>query len=1250
MRRVVRYFWMVAASVAALCVVLAVLVVAVALGFERERLRSSVEVLLEHTFNTEVSIGALEGHLLPGLVVRDLRIGPAEAPWLDVERASWRIRGFDFSERQIEIARLRLVGLRMHLDERGVERVATAPSAGATSSVSGLRLSVRGVELRDSEIDWIFSDACDGPCHIVVRGDAVAKRLAWPMSRGALEVLSGELAVDFEGVSPGQVAAEPRRFKGRARARFEHDALRVAAFELQVGGREIGLEEEAQIAVGLDHVDIENLRLRSGAATLRLHGGLQSDGFDGLALEARGVEAAQLAQLAPLRLEVAGRIDADLRLDGSFSRPRMRCDLRWEKAQIAGVPFDRILATLHAAEPSIELTLRAIQGPREIALADVTLPYAGALSGDIVSSPDATARMRSESLDVAILAPVLPGALRSLGGVARADLAWRGGTVPSLTGWVELDAGRIELPQIGDVLAPFHARAAFAPAAGGVRVESFSLVTAIGRVDGSGVIERSALRDTRLRLAGVAVAPLAKRLGATQEVGGRARAELTLEGPLARISATGNATWSEAHIGAARADRIALEIGLDAARLRGTARVQQAGRQTLQLRADLPRPSPQDLAKLLGPSAEIHVQADRFELAPWLALLPASTTPEELRSLGGLAQADLVWRGGAAPTLTGSLEIEAGRIELPHLDAALAPFHARAVLVAEPGGLATDSFTLETPIGRAEGRGAYARASLRGVQLRLDRVDVAGLATRLGVIQPMGGEAAAALSVEGPIERPEVHGNVVWSQARIATARAERVVLEIDADATRLRGVARVQEVGRDTLKLSADLPRPIDVTAAAWLGPGAAIDLSGEAFDLAALTPLLPRQLRDLRGRADLSLHLKGDAAGPQLAGELRISGGALTVPLLGQTFAPIEGRVQLVSQRLLPELVIGPPEARAVLSGTIALDGLLPASGDLALSFADFALARSRLLHLDVTGNLQLVGPVRALALLGMLRLERAQVRVPEAEDPVLREIRIATQSGTEGTLIEGAPVAPGAIDYARMDVGLVLPRNTWIRGRGIELELEGKLDLLKDPLGPVRYAGTVSTVRGRYTFLGKRFDVRSGSATFEGTDRRDPLIDVEAVHRVRDVDVLAHLTGHLSNPTLHLSSEPEYEESDVLALLLVGRPADELGERTGNFDAAATKLAAGIAANELSTMLRDYTPLDTLDVQIGEGGVPEEIGVGKYVWQDVFVRYGRTFGVDSKDKIGIEYRINENWSIESEMLTDQSAGADLVWSLDF
>ncbi|MEJ2434523.1 MAG: aquaporin, partial [Pseudolabrys sp.] len=147
--------------------------------------------------------------------VRDLRVGPADAPWFEVKRASWRIRGFDLSERRIDVGQLRLTGVHVHLDSRGEERAAATPSATAAA----LRLSIKGVQFRDSALEWVWSDACAGPCRIRARGAGAVSRLEWPMSGEALGTLSAEIAVDFEGALPGRVDSEPLPLEGRMQAR-----------------------------------------------------------------------------------------------------------------------------------------------------------------------------------------------------------------------------------------------------------------------------------------------------------------------------------------------------------------------------------------------------------------------------------------------------------------------------------------------------------------------------------------------------------------------------------------------------------------------------------------------------------------------------------------------------------------------------------------------------------------------------------------------------------------------------------------------------------------------------------------------------------------------------------------------------------------------------------------------------------------------------------------------------------------------
>jgi autotransporter translocation and assembly factor TamB len=126
----------------------------------------------------------------------------------------------------------------------------------------------------------------------------------------------------------------------------------------------------------------------------------------------------------------------------------------------------------------------------------------------------------------------------------------------------------------------------------------------------------------------------------------------------------------------------------------------------------------------------------------------------------------------------------------------------------------------------------------------------------------------------------------------------------------------------------------------------------------------------------------------------------------------------------------------------------------------------------------------------------------------------------------------------------------------------------------------------------------------------------------------------------------------DADVLSYLFVGRPADQLagsGEG-GGLESAAAALAAGVAARELVALLPGAVPIDTLDLRISESGAPSEVQIGKYLTDRVFVRYGRVLGPEPEDQVRVELRLDEHWSLESDLSSNESAGADVIWSLDY
>jgi len=70
------------------------------------------------------------------------------------------------------------------------------------------------------------------------------------------------------------------------------------------------------------------------------------------------------------------------------------------------------------------------------------------------------------------------------------------------------------------------------------------------------------------------------------------------------------------------------------------------------------------------------------------------------------------------------------------------------------------------------------------------------------------------------------------------------------------------------------------------------------------------------------------------------------------------------------------------------------------------------------------------------------------------------------------------------------------------------------------------------------------------------------------------------------------------------------------------------------------------DTLELEMsGEKG--PTLGVGKYVRDDVFVRYQQT--IEGED-VEVEWQVAPEISVQSEISSDGTGGADVIWSRDY
>ena len=179
--------------------------------------------------------------------------------------------------------------------------------------------------------------------------------------------------------------------------------------------------------------------------------------------------------------------------------------------------------------------------------------------------------------------------------------------------------------------------------------------------------------------------------------------------------------------------------------------------------------------------------------------------------------------------------------------------------------------------------------------------------------------------------------------------------------------------------------------------------------------------------------------------------------------------------------------------------------------------------------------------------------------------------------------------------LQLGLALPGDLLLKGNNIKpanapidvgdmnAYVGGAVSIEKSPGGTLRLVGEVNTVRGNYTFQGRRFEImRDGRIRFQGNEIIDPLLDLTAHRLIQGVDTFVHVRGSVRQPELSFSSTPPQDESDILSLIIFGIPTNELGEgQQVALAVRAQELAGGYLASGLSQAIGGALNLDEFEI---------------------------------------------------------------------
>ncbi|HYD47768.1 MAG TPA: translocation/assembly module TamB domain-containing protein, partial [Terriglobales bacterium] len=588
-------------------------------------------------------------------------------------------------------------------------------------------------------------------------------------------------------------------------------------------------------------------------------------------------------------------------------------------------------------------------------------------------------------------------------------------------------------------------------------------------------------------------------------------------------------------------------------------------------------------------------------------------------------------------------------------------------LVWRKGRLQIEGLELRSDAGglfRVEGEGGTNGAQ----DLRLTVSGVA-LEPLLGPSQKgVSGTAAVRVELRGSAAQPSVTANVEIADLTTADIRYQEVQAELLVEQGTAALIARVVQSGDNQLALDAQVPLRLALSPFRYeLGESLSGTLRAAEIDLAFLDPLLP-PVSNLGGTFNATLTLGGTLREPQIDGSLAIRDGRAYVVPVGLKYDPIQLQLQVQGERIAIEtLRITSGDGNLTGAGTLerGADGI---AGDVTLTLESFPLFDNRYGEGSTNGSLRIRGSAAAPMVEGRFDLDRLMIKIPEKlpggvrpPDPTIQvigpnaaviETAAAGIEPAEGVAAEAEAEAEvprvGIYERATVKVDVRVTNNAWLRRSDTDIELRGSLTISKEPEQPLSVAGVINTVRGWYTFQGRKFTVEEGEVNLSGQGF-DPLLNIVAVYTAGEYTIRARIGGSVTKPTIKLESEPTLDQADILSVLLFGKPASALNQ--GESDALRTQavaVASSYVAAEFRQSVASALGVDTLEVTPGtEGMASTSASVGKYVTEDIFVSLAHKFAdQQTVEELTIQYFLSRAWTIETSADTRGDSGIDIFW----
>jgi autotransporter translocation and assembly factor TamB len=443
-----------------------------------------------------------------------------------------------------------------------------------------------------------------------------------------------------------------------------------------------------------------------------------------------------------------------------------------------------------------------------------------------------------------------------------------------------------------------------------------------------------------------------------------------------------------------------------------------------------------------------------------------------------------------------------------------------------------------------------------------------------------------------------------------------------------------------------------------------------------------------NVTGTIQANFKVQGTGYDPHLNGTVDVRNGSLQVPDLGTTYTGIDTHIDMMPDAVkVGEMRIVDNHGSAMtIGGQLAVHEREVGGVDVSVKSRDFKMIDNELGNVRVNTDLHLTGELRWPRLEGTLGIETGTLEVAKilqrigeraystapavaptddhetatqkvisnAEIPANADAKTSNagadtapnvaavakaQEDATGAEATPAPPSPSLFDSLSMNLQLTVPDDLVVKGQGLKtssgstsfgdvnVTIGGDVYVTKSPLDIMRLTGDVRTIRGFYTFQGRRFEIlRDGTVRFIGGNEIDPSLSITASRVIQSVETFIDVKGSLSKPELTFRSNPPLEQADILSLIIFNQPVNELGEgQQASLSQRAADLATGYVASGLARSIGNALNLNEFEIHTqDESGAAASVAVGQQVGKNLYFRLVQAFGGAQTTQFILEYQL--------------------------